>query len=626
MKIQIDFQPAGRKVEVQKGATIMEAAQSAGVGLLATCGGQSSCGSCVIRLISDTPADEPGFVEKENFTQAELDAGYRLACQTRLFASAIVNIPSQSLSAPQRLQVEGKYDKVEFEPKIRVVNFYLPTNVHQNPHDISEYILIELKKYKCFRSIAVNEEISTSAMKTAAENQGEIRVVIYESEIILVIPPNTPVLGMAVDIGTTKIAGYLVDLVSGINLSKKGCINPQIAYGDDVMARITYALASETGAGTLQASVIDALNQLAADLCTSAQSDNVGNSVIPSYHPSQITEMVLVGNTAMHHICLGLPLQQLGRAPYVPAVSKEMDLSCQELKLTTSPSAFVHLLPNVAGFVGADHVSMLLSSGIMKESQNTLYIDIGTNTEITLLIDNRMHSCSTASGPAFEGAHIHDGMRAADGAIERIWIVDNHIRYQTINDKRPIGICGSGIIDGIAQMLMAGIINERGALDSGHPLVRKGEKCLELVIAPSEDTGHGRDIIINRKDISEIQLAKGAIQAGLELLLAETGNNVDQIERVIVAGAFGSFIDIKSAKTIGLFPNLATSQFKQVGNAAGMGAIHSLLSLRKRTEASVIAKKLEYLELAAHNGFTDAFARAMMFEPGLTQTKNKCLI
>lgn len=615
MNIQIEFQPVGKKVDVPKGVTILEAARSAGIGLLATCGGQSSCGSCVIQMISNQDTYIPSDTEIAHLTQSELDAGYRLACQTRLFTPAVIDIPPQSLTTPQRLQVEGESTTNDFKPDISVVDLKISSVESQTLHEFREISLNTLKTNRDANATAFDETTIEGAYNTAVQHQGRITAIIHQSIIIAALPPSTPVLGLAIDIGTTKIAGYLVNLRTGDTLSKQGCMNPQVAYGDDVMARITYALSANNGANILQSTLITALNQLSIDLCNSVQSESIKTQPPSDYHPSQIAEMVLVGNTAMHHICTGLPLQQLGHAPYAPAVSEAMKLTSQELNLEMAPGGFVHLLPNIAGFVGADHVSMLLASGIMEESKNTIYIDIGTNTEITLLMDGRMICCSTASGPAFEGAHIKDGMRAAEGAIEQIWISDSQVRYQTINNTPPVGICGSGIIDGIAQMLSSGLINERGALDQEHPLVRKGENGPELVIAPAGSTGHGTDITINRKDISEIQLAKGAIRAGLELLLAETGNEMDRIEKVIIAGAFGSFINIKSAKTIGLFPNLASSRFKQVGNAAGMGARQSLLSRQKRAEATVISDKMEYLELAGHDGFTKAFATAMMFEP-----------
>lgn len=568
MSIKVEFQPSGRTVTVEKGKTALEAAQIAGAGLLATCGGQASCGSCVIQLQKRAITSEPTDVEKEHLTESELLSGYRLACHTRLQKPSVITIPPRSLSALQRLQVEGDESSIPFDPRARVID-------------------------------------------NSIEHQ--TRVEYRNSGTGVCLPFETPVLGMAVDLGTTKIAAYLIDLRKGITLARQGMMNPQVSYGDDVMARITYVLENQSGAETLQKAILDCLRQLAGDLCNIANSASEHTGSNSDFSPECITEVVLVGNTAMHHICLGLPLEQLGLSPYQPAVSDELDLSANQLGLNFAPQARTYLLPNVAGFVGADHVAMLLAAGILQETKNTLYLDIGTNTEVTLFIGGRMLCCSTASGPAFEGAHIRHGMRAADGAIEKIQIKNSSIYYSTIGDQHPVGICGSGIIDAIAQMRNAGILNEKGRFASTHPLVRPGEKGPELLVASRDEAGHDSDITIDRKDISEIQLTKGAIRAGVEILLSETGHSAEAIEKVVIAGAFGSFIDIKSAKIIGLFPDIPTERFQQIGNAAGIGAKQSLLSLEKRAEANQIAKQLEYIELASRADFTSAFSLAMMF-------------
>jgi uncharacterized 2Fe-2S/4Fe-4S cluster protein (DUF4445 family) len=238
-------------------------------------------------------------------------------------------------------------------------------------------------------------------------------------------------------------------------------------------------------------------------------------------------------------------------------------------------------------------------------------LDIGTNTEVTLAAHGRLMACSTASGPAFEGAHIRDGMRAAEGAIERVRVVEGQVEYQTIGDGPPVGMCGSGILDAVAQLKLAGVLDWRGSMRKEHPLVRQGERGPEVIIAPASVTRHGRDIVLNRKDVSEIQLAKGAIRAGIEILLEQAGLGQEDVNQVIIAGAFGSYIDVDNAVTIGLFPPLPQERFRQVGNAAGMGARLSLLSLAQRAEAAALAAQVEYLELTNHPGFVSEFAKAM---------------
>jgi uncharacterized 2Fe-2S/4Fe-4S cluster protein (DUF4445 family) len=317
----------------------------------------------------------------------------------------------------------------------------------------------------------------------------------------------------------------------------------------------------------------------------------------------------------MHHLFAGLPVAQLGHAPYVPAASQALDLRASDLGLDLNRGAYVYLPPNIAGYVGADHVSMVLATETHQAGRTTLALDIGTNTEITLSHAGRLLCCSCASGPAFEGAHIRDGMRAAPGAIERVQINgEKHtIRIQTIADQPPVGICGSGILDAIAEMLISGVLDRRGALVGSHPLVRRRDGLNEFVLAEASRSGHGRDVLVSRRDVNEIQLAKGAIRAGIELLLAEAGIPAAEIQDFIVAGAFGTYISIPSAIRVGMFPALPLGRFRQVGNAAGEGARQMLVSLRQRELAELIAHRLEYIELSSHPDFTNEFSHRLFF-------------
>ena len=318
----------------------------------------------------------------------------------------------------------------------------------------------------------------------------------------------------------------------------------------------------------------------------------------------------------MHHLLAGLPVRQLAVAPYVPAVGEALDLPAGEIELDISPDAFIHLPPNIASFIGADHVSMTLSTDVWQAENTVIALDIGTNTEITLVVDGRMLSCSCASGPAFEGAHIRDGMRAAPGAIERVQIKDGQPSIYTIGEKPPVGICGSGILDAVAELLKDGIIDHRGSFQDGAPNVREGisTQHKEFLLVPSEDTGHGKDIVVTRSDVNEIQLAKGAIRAGLEILLEEGGIEAGDIDEFIIAGAFGTYLDVGSAITVGMFPELPRERFRQVGNAAGTGAQQMLISAERRRIADEIPERVEYVELTTHAGFEKTFMKAMFFD------------
>ena len=621
MPIEVDFQPVGRHVQVEPGATILEAAQKAGVGLSAVCGGGGSCGTCLVHLDADAPVSQPSFHEKNELQEAELASGMRLACQVKLLGSTRVDVPPESLTAPQRTQVEGEERPVEFAPPVRAFDLTLEAATQSDLRADWERLCDALIAVGALAAGRHPERPPLHILErlpiVLRENNWGVRVGVRGDEVVSVTAPAAPLLGLAVDIGTTKVAGYLVDLVTGETLAMRGLMNPQIAYGEDVMARIAHTLNQDDGLQVLQESIVDALNELAHDLCAEATGDAARLA------PSQIAEAVIVGNTAMHHLLLGLPVRQLGLAPYVAVVSAPLDIKAEEIGLKLAPGATVHVLPNIAGFVGADHVSMLLATGAHpptshagsadrdSDSRTVIHLDIGTNTEITLASNGRLIACSTASGPAFEGAHIRDGMRAADGAIERVRIIQDEVEYQTIGNEPPVGICGSGIVDAIAQLKLAGVLNHRGAMDNTHPLVRKGQDGPEALLAPAQATRHGRDIVLSRRDVSEIQLSKGAIRAGIEILLEQVGLSSNDIDEFIIAGAFGTYIDVASAMSIGMFPPLPLSRFRQVGNAAGIGAKLSLLSSSQRALAAALAKGVEYLELTNYPGFTNEFAKAM---------------
>jgi uncharacterized 2Fe-2S/4Fe-4S cluster protein (DUF4445 family) len=427
--------------------------------------------------------------------------------------------------------------------------------------------------------------------------------------------PAAALLGLAVDVGTTKVAAYLLDLAGGQTLAKTGAMNPQIAFGEDVVSRIAYANANPDGGHTLQERLVATLNQMVTEMCLQASQEGFPAS------PEQVVEAVIVGNTAMHHIFAGLAVTQLGASPYVAAVTEALDIPAQAVGLKLAPGAYVHLPPNIAGYVGADHVAMLMAAlidpltGAPPPQRTVVALDIGTNTEITLAHNGKMVSCSCASGPAFEGAHIHDGMRAAPGAVERVQISDGEVRIHTIGEQPPVGICGSGILDTVAQMLLAEVIDFRGVLRQGHPAVRRTDGRLEFILSPAETSGHGRDVLVNRKDVNEIQLAKGAIRTGINILLQEVGLDGQEtaIDDFIVAGAFGTYISIESAVQIGMFPRIPLERYRQIGNAAGAGARQMLVSGERRKLASKIVSQIEYVELSTHPDFMHVFSQALYF-------------
>jgi len=317
---------------------------------------------------------------------------------------------------------------------------------------------------------------------------------------------------------------------------------------------------------------------------------------------------VVVGNTAMHHLFAGLPVEQLGHAPFAPATTDPLELSAAHLGLALGHGAGIYLPPVIAGYVGADHLAMLLATGLggqesASKDRTVLALDIGTNTEIALLCGEQITCCSCASGPAFEGAHIREGMRAAPGAVERVRWSEGKFLWQSIDDQPPVGICGSGILDVVAALLDAGLLKSSGQLIPAN----------EIPLVPSVQTGLGRDLLVTRKDVHEIQLAKGAIRAGVETLLRLAGLTAADVDEFIVAGAFGTYLDLRSAVRVGMFPPLPMEKFRQVGNAAGVGARQLLISVPRRRQAEALARELAYVELATDKGFMQNFIKYLVF-------------
>ncbi|MCK5318458.1 MAG: DUF4445 domain-containing protein [Anaerolineales bacterium] len=599
----IDFEPIGRRVDITPGESLLEAAHSAGVELVSICGGKGSCDSCRVRVMSGK-LSSPTPDEESVFTPKELEDGYRLACQAKPQTDGKIDVPSESLATTQRLQVEGQGVSVVGKSIISPVDLVLePASLTDLRSDTAR--LRDALQIEGYPSASFSPDVLFNLSDILRGQNWRVRAALRGDRVVAMLPEEARILGMAVDVGTTKVAAYLLDLESGDVLAVRGAMNPQISYGEDVISRIVYCNENEDGRETLQDKVVATLNGMIAEMCGVADVSS-----------QQIVEVVIVGNTAMHHLLAGLPVRQLATAPYVPAVGEALDLPAGEIELDINPGALIHLPPNIAGFIGADHVSMVLSTDVWQAERTVIALDIGTNTEITLAVGGRMLSCSCASGPAFEGAHIRDGMRAAPGAIERVQIKNGQPNIYTIGEKPPVGICGSGILDAVAELLKDGIIDHRGSFQEGAPNVREGMSTQhkEFLLVPSKDTGHGKDIVVTRSDVNEIQLAKGAIRAGLEILLEEGRITAGDIDEFIIAGAFGTYLDVGSAITVGMFPELPRERFRQVGNAAGTGAQQMLISAGRRRVADEIPERIEYIELTTHTGFEKVFMKAMFLE------------
>lgn len=602
----VDLQPVGRRVQAAPGETLLEIARNAGIELSTVCGGIGVCNSCRVRLIAGK-LSAPTLEEEAAFRPEALAAGWRLACQAEPRSAVTVEIPAESLTAPQRLQIEGQGAALALDPLITTVPITL-----EAPH-LGDLRADDLRLRDALLAagcgavqmpLAVLRTVPNILRAQAWRGQAVLH---RNCRLVTLLPEGLPIAGLAVDVGTTSIAAYLLDLQTGVVLAKAGAMNPQIAYGEDVVSRIRYLndsadSAAHAGINILRARLLDTLNNLLAQLCAEAGLDG-----------GQVVDAVIVGNTAMHHIFADLPVQQLGEAPYVPAVSAALELSSAEAGLKIAPGAGVYLPPNIAGYVGADHSAMLAAVRIWDAQETTLALDIGTNTEVTLAHGGRYYTCSCASGPAFEGAHIRDGMRAAAGAIERVHVLNGAVKLETIHHEPPVGICGSGILDAVAVMVQLGVVDGRGALRAVHRHVDQIHGETGFVLAGALESGHGRPVLVTRKDVAEIQLAKAAIRAGIEVLLDAAGITAQAVERFVIAGAFGSYINVESAVRIGMFPALPLERFEQVGNAAGIGATHLLLSRELRARVAALTAEIQYLELTAEADFEMRFIEQMAF-------------
>ncbi len=599
---EVELEPIGRRAAVPVGATILDAAGSVGVGLVSACGGHGTCGLCRVRVVRGD-VGPPSALERERLTAAELAGGLRLACQASVRGDVRIDIPAESLITAQRLQLEGEETAVELDPPVIALDVTVAPPALDDLRADAARLLDALAPHRPPIGLPVLAQLPErlratgwSARVALARDRGEI------TAIVGIGAPATRLLGLAIDLGTTKLAAYLVDLETGRTLVRAGAINPQIAHGEDVLSRIAYANHGAAERRALQDVLIEELNRLVGDLCREAGSER-----------DAVVDCVVVGNTAMHHLFAGLPVRQLGQAPYVAAVSGALELRACEVGLRFAPGATLYTPPLIAGYVGADHVAMLLATGTSQADDTVLALDIGTNTEISLAHRGRLWSCSTASGPAFEGAHISNGMRAGPGAIERVHYRGGGFDVQTVDGRPPVGVCGSGILDAVAQGLEAGIVNRRGGLVGSHPLVQRDNGSAACVLVPAARTGHHHDILFTREDVGEIQLAKGAIRAGTELLLEAAGVAVSDLDEVVVAGAFGTYLDVRSAIRVGLLPALSPARFRQVGNAAGAGARRLLLSGAERRAAAELPGRVQYLELTTHPEFGDHFAEAVTF-------------
>lgn len=576
-----------KTVSVAEGTSVLEAMRFAGLSVDAPCGGQGKCGKCLVDICTESD----NRIEKAVWETVK-------ACCTQVHGNCLVRTHQES--GKHKILTVGAERMMEFAPVLDICEIFIPKcRIGERTSDWERLCGVlgeQLGKSCRFRP---DLELA-SRIGAFAKGAETAEVIICENHILDIRKAEKrPVLMAAFDVGTTSVAGYLLDGRTGKQLSVASSLNPQTAYGADVIMRANYAL--EHGSRELSDCIRKRLDEMLGELCAKAGAEK-----------EDVCQICVVGNTCMHHLFLGISTDSLVHAPYNPVISEGLSLEASAYGINAHPRARLEVLPVIAGFVGADTIGCLLAADMEKEEKITLMIDIGTNGELVLGNRERRIACSTAAGPAFEGAKISCGMRGAAGAIEHCEVKDGKLQYSVIGGGKPAGICGSGLIDLIASLLEMGVIDDSGRLEETKDTVLVEGKPAFLLADPL----HGRNgaaVYLTQKDIREVQLAKGAIAAGVYLLAQKLGMEVEDIEQVYIAGAFGNYMNPASACRIGLIPEVLLERIVPVGNAAGEGAKLALLCRNAYDGAGRLARDTEFLELASMPDFQDRFVDELDF-------------
>ncbi|MCC6004992.1 MAG: ASKHA domain-containing protein [Thermofilum sp.] len=605
-KAIVCFDPHGRKVEVKRGLTLLDAANIAGVGVRSECGGRGTCGKCLVVVKDQRNLSPPSDSEVRLLSGDKLKAGYRLACQSIVRGDVAVLVPPESRLEARRILAEGLLRQFELDPAIRSVRVVLPKPSLLDTTPDFERLCNALKE-RGFGEVEMGHELMQRLPVILREANWDVEVVLWMDREIIALErggEERGIYGASVDIGTSKLVLHLVDLRSGETVSVRVVENPQMVYGEDVVSRINYAALEEGGLRRLQGLVIEAINSLIEEACLEAGIER-----------DRIYEVTVAGNTAMHHIFLGYPPKQLAVAPYVAVVRRSVNVKARQLGIKVYGLANVFVLPNIAGFVGADAVADVLATGIYESDDMSLLIDVGTNSEVFVGNREDIISCSTPAGSAFEGMHLEHGMKAVAGAIEKIRIdpEDYEVEYETIGGVKPVGMCGSAVVDAVAELFRCGLIDERGHFkrNVSTKRLRRENGVARFVVAWSGESATGRDITVSERDIQEILLAKAAIRAGVAVLMEERGVKEEGLDHLYIAGSFGRYLNPESALFIGLIPDIPLDRISFVGNTAIAGAKMCLLSRSMRRVADELSNKIRYVELTAHPGFRREFTNAL---------------
>jgi uncharacterized 2Fe-2S/4Fe-4S cluster protein (DUF4445 family) len=628
----IVFTPSGKRGRFATGTPVLQAARALGVDIDSVCGGRAICGRCQVNVGEGEFAKHgisSSISHLSEFSQVEeryerlrgLAAGRRLSCQTKLLGDVVIDVPPESQVHKQVVRKEADTRVIELDPVTRLCFIEVEEPDMHKPSSDLERVYRALKEQWDIGDLSCDLSIIANLQKTLRKGEWKITTAVYSrspgggNRLIAIWPGyHDELFGLAIDVGSTTIAAHLTNLSTGEIAASAGLMNPQIRFGEDLMSRVSYVMMNPGGEAEMTRSVREALNTLSRQVAQQA-----------GIELTDILEVVLVGNPVMHHLFLGIDPTELGGAPFALATGLPITCPARDLDLKLNAGAYAYVLPCIAGHVGADTAGMVLSEAPHVQDAIMLAVDVGTNAEIVLGSKARLLACSSPTGPAFEGAQISSGQRAAPGAIERLRIDAQTLepRYKVIGcdlwSDEPgfeaavaaigvTGICGSGIIEAVAEMYLAGIINQDGQVDGSmsarSPRVEPYKRTFNYVIRAGEPL-----IRVTQNDVRAIQLAKAALYAGVRLLMDKLG--IDTLGKIRLAGAFGSHIDVKYAMILGLIPDCDLAHVQSAGNAAGTGARIALLNSKARDEIEAVVRKIEKIETAVEPKFQQHFVEAM---------------
>ncbi|MBW1777513.1 MAG: DUF4445 domain-containing protein [Deltaproteobacteria bacterium] len=659
-KAMVIFQPSGRRGEVPKGINVLEASRLLGVDIEALCGEKKVCGKCKVRIeegwfekygIESKKTNVSAWKEEEDkfVNTREKENGYRLACVADIKGDLLVFVPEESRAGKQIVSKAARDIQIDHDPTVRLYYAEVDPPHFEEPTADFERVCRVLERDYGLRDLNVDIFALRQLPTALRDGNWSVTVSVWNNKEVIRFRPGKAerVYGLAIDVGTTTVAAYFCDLTTMEVIDTVSMMNPQCKYGEDVMARITYHMTSSDGLKRMSDDIIEGLNNLIDQAIANthppkkkkkkAKGDKRPDEYVEAPEKGKtylrlaredVEDLTIGGNTAMHHIFLQLNPEFVGLAPFPPVIHHSLDIKARDLGLRINPSAYIFVLPNEAGFVGADNVGVLIAEEPYKKEEVQLIIDIGTNGELVLGNRHKLISSSCATGPALEGAQLSYGMRAAPGAIERIAIdpetkeVDYKVigrdawrKYSEPKEMKAKGICGSGILDLLSELYTSGVITKSGVFNKqeleGLPRFRVNPdtKQPEFVLAWAEESSIDKDIVVTQKDIRQIQLAKGALYAGCKLMMRRM--NMEKVDKIKIAGAFGTHVDRTKALIMGLFPDCEIEMIESVGNAAGDGCRAALLNKRKRTEANWVSRNVEYIELTVESDFQKQFMEAM---------------